>query len=83
MLIRQLGLVVICWSNLDDVCGRIADLLGGFVLGGFTVLSGDSDCVLNLTLLALLDNLGFTRLQFRINAHLDLERSVFNPIEVR
>ena len=39
--------------------------------------------MLHFTLLALLDNLCFTRLQLRIDAHLDLKRRVLGPLNSR
>ena len=39
--------------------------------------------MLHFTLLALLDNLCFTRLQLRVDAHLDFKRSVLGPLNSR
>ena len=83
MLIRQLSLVVGRRTNLDNVRGRITDLLSGLILRRLTVLSVNGDGVLNLALLALLDNLGLARLQRRVNADLNLERSVLIPFNDR
>ena len=67
-------------ANLDDVLDRIADLLGGILLGDLSVFNTHRHGVLDLTLLAFLDNLGFTRFQFRVDSHLDFERSIFRPL---
>ena len=37
--------------------------------------------MLDLALLTFLDNIGFTRLQIRVDAHLDFERSLLSPFE--
>ena len=80
MLIGEFGLAL-CRTNLDDLLDRVADLLGGVLLGDLTVFGVDLDGVLDLALLAFLDNLGLTRLQVRVNAYLDFKRSLFRPLD--
>ena len=81
MLVRQLRLSL-GRANFDDVLNRIADLLGGILLGDLPVLNIHRNGVLDLALLAFLNNLGFTRLQFRVDPHLDFERSLFRPLNL-
>ena len=82
VLIGQLGLVL-GRTNLDDVLDWIADLLGGVLLRDLTVVGVHLDSVLDLALLTFLDNLGLTRLQIRVNTHLDFERSLLSPLDLR
>ena len=77
--IGKLGLVL-GRADLDDVLDRIADLLQGIILGDLPVYNTHRNGVLDLALLACLNNLGFTRLQFRVDAHLDFERSLLSPL---
>ena len=62
---------------------RVADLLNRILGGGLTVFSIHRDGVLDLTWLALLSNLGFTRLQLRIRANFNLKRSGLRPLNLR
>ena len=81
MLIRQRSLSL-GRTNLNDVLDRITDLLRGFLLGDLPVFNIHRYGVLDLALLAFLNNLGFTRLQFSVDPHLDLERSLFRPLNL-
>ena len=85
MLVGQLSLVFLRRTNLDDLLDGFAHgLLSRFTLGDVAlVVNFHTNGVLHLTGLALLDHLGFTRLQLRVDAHLDLERSVLGPLNLR
>ena len=68
-------------TNLDDTLGRLADNLGGVFSGDFTILRLHVDDVLDLAWLSFFDDLGFTRLELRVNPNLDLKRGVFGPLD--
>ena len=82
MLIGKFGLVL-GRTNLDDLFDWVADLIGGVFLGDLTVLGVDLDGVLDLALLALLDNLSLSRLQVRVDTDLGLEWSLLIPLDLR
>ena len=81
MLIGEFGLAL-CRTNLNDLLDRVADLLGGVLLGDLTAFGVDLDGVLDLALLAFLDNLGLAWLQVRVDADLCLERSLLSPLDL-
>ena len=70
-------------TNLDDLldgfahCLRLRLTLGDVAL----IVNLHSYRVLHFTGLAFLDNLGFARLQLRVDTHFDTERGVLGPLD--
>ena len=85
MLIGKRGFVVLSWADFDDLLDRFLHSLRlRLALGDVAlVVNLDTDGVLDLAGLALLNNLGFTRLQFRVDADLNTERSLLSPLDLR
>ena len=83
VLIRQCGLAALGRANLDDLVYRVADFLRGLIRGDLPVFSIHLNGVLDFALLTFLDDLGLTRLQLRVDPNLDLERSLFSPLDGR
>ena len=67
--------------DLDDALGRLADDLRGIFSSDFTILRLHVDGVLDRARLSFLDDLGLTRLEFRVNPNLNFEWGVFGPLD--